>query len=320
MSLQGKSVLVTGGAGFIGSHLVDRIIKERPADISVIDNMSLGNQDNLSNALGAFDIDIFKTDISNKKNLQRIIEKKDVDVVFNLAVVPLPVSFTDPRRCLTENIDGVINICEMARKGKFDTLIHFSSSEVYGDCIKAPMDEEHPLNGKTPYAASKISGDKIIKSYITTYSIDSTIIRPFNNFGPRQNYQDHAGVIPITVRRILEGSQPVIYGDGSQTRDFIYVEDTVDAAVELYMESKSRGQVVNIGSGVERTIESLLNLVTDYMDYTGEIMYKEERTADVERHLADISRANKLINFEPSRNFENNLSQTVDWFVQEMKS
>lgn len=318
MKLENKSVLVTGGAGFIGSHLVERIGQEDPANLVVVDDMSLGRHENLDHSSTDSELVVYNKDVSDEEALTSIIEEENVDVVFNLAVSPLPLSLSDPKKCSENNIDSVLSLCEFARKGAFDTLVHFSSSEVYGDCVDAPMDEEHPLNGKTPYAASKIAGDKFVRSYVTTHDIDARIIRPFNNFGPRQNYREYAGVIPITVRRIIEGKSPVIYGDGSQTRDFIHVTDTVDAAIALYEEPASRGEVVNIGSGVEQTIEDVVQIISDQMGYDGDIPYKEERTADVTRHVADITRAEEMIDFEPQRNFEENLRRTVDWFADEL--
>lgn len=309
MTLTNKSVLVTGGAGFVGSNLVDRILQDNPKKLVVVDNLFLGKRTNLNKEV---QLHTFSALITNK--MLSTISANQIDVVFNLAVIPLPVSLTMPVFCFTENVGITQNLCELLRKGCYKTLIHFSSSEVYGTAQYVPMGEDHPLNGITPYAASKIASDALVLSYYKTFGLDISIVRPFNIYGPRQNNEGYAGVIPITLKRIINNESPIIEGNGKQTRDFSYVTDVVDAAVRIYECLESRGIAVNIASGQEITIEEIINILnTENM----KVIYKDKRIGDVDRHLADISLAKKLINYEPKINYKVGLEKTKEWYIKE---
>jgi UDP-glucose 4-epimerase len=318
MSLRNKSVVVTGGAGFIGSHLVDRIVQEDPEKIIVIDNMFLGNISNLHDAKkSSTDIpfSLYQRDVSDYTSMKPIFNDEVVDVVFNLAVIPLPTSLERPVWTFNENNNITSSVCELARDDLFDTLIHFSSSETYGTSVYGdPMSESHPLNGLTPYAASKIACDALVYSYQKTFGIDATVVRPFNNYGPRQNKESYAGVIPITVTRILSGLSPILHGSGDHTRDYLYVTDTADAAVSIYNHQNTRGKVLNIASGRKISISHLIHEIMRIMDYTGDIIQEPERPGDVKCHIADISLARDLINFEQRVDFDNGIKMTIDWY------
>jgi UDP-glucose 4-epimerase len=315
MSLKNKSVLVIGGAGFIGSHLVDQIIRDAPDNIIVVDNLFLGKTSNLIEAQKKFaDLRFVNKDASMYEEMSQLSENECIDVAFNLAVIPLPASIERPSWTFKHNIDIALTACELARNDNIKTLIHFSSSEVYGSSIYAPMDENHPLNGTTTYAASKAASDLLVLSYYKMYNIDCSIIRPFNNFGPRQNEGSYAGVIPITIKRILSGISPVIYGDGKQTRDYIYVTDTAKAAIDIYNSPQSRGLALNIASGKEVSIEYLVHQISYYMGWKKGIVYEKERQGDVRRHIANIFLAEDLLDFRPSISFEDGLKKTIDWY------
>ena len=320
MSLKNKSVLVTGGAGFIGSYLVDRIIKEEPENLVVVDNFFIGKESNLKEARKNYaNLKIYNQDASDYEIMSKVMKNEVIDVVFNLAVIPLPASLTKPRWGFEQNVNITLSICELARNGFFDTLIHFSSSEAYGTSEYAPMDEKHPLNGTTPYAASKAASDQLVFSYCRTFGIDASIIRPFNNYGPRQNEGSYAGVIPLTIKRILRGEVPVIYGDGKQTRDYVYVSDTANAAIGVYNSKSTRNKVLNIASGKEISIETLVKLIAKYLNCGKPIVYEEERQGDVRRHIANIYLAEDLIGFKPAVSLEEGLKKTVDWYRKNMK-
>jgi UDP-glucose 4-epimerase len=282
MNLKNKVILVTGGAGFIGSHLVDRLIKEKPEKIVVVDNLFLGKEVNLADALKDFgNLKIFREDASNFEKMDEILRTENVDVVFNLAVIPLPTSLVKPEWSVDVSIKITNILCELLREEAFETLIHCSSSEAYGSAEYVPMDEKHPLNPTTPYAASKASCDHIVLSYYRTFGVDVVIIRPFNNYGPRQNERAYAGVIPTVIRRILEGQAPVIFGDGEQTRDYIYVTDTASAMVDTYKNKNTRGKLINIGSGKEISINDLVGTICQVMDYNNNPIHKNPRIGDV---------------------------------------
>jgi len=315
MSIKNKAVLVTGGAGFIGSHLVDRLIDEGAEKVVAVDSFFLGKERNLSDA---FERDpglvMIKQDVTDEKAVEKLLLDHGIDVVYNLAVIPLPASLDQPAWTYSHNNDIALSICELARKDKFKTLIHFSSSEAYGSSISGPMDENHPLNATTPYAASKAAGDLLVLSYCQTFGIDASIIRPFNNYGPRQNENSYAGVIPLTIKHILKGENPVIFGDGKQTRDYLYVTDTAMAATKIYETKSTRHRVLNIASGKEVAIEYLMKLLVEYMDSDLEVLYERDRPADVRRHIANVYLAEDLIGFKQSVMFEDGLKRTVEWY------
>ena len=317
MSLKNKSVLVTGGAGFIGSHLVDRLIGQKPDNLVVVDDFFLGKESNLKSARENFpDLVVYKQDAADYDAMCKIMKDENVDVVFNLAVIPLPASLDRPRWGFEKNVQMAMTTCELARNGFFKTLIHFSSSEAYGSSEYAPMDENHPLNGTTTYAASKSASDLLIFSYCRTYGIDASIIRPFNNYGPRQNEKSYAGVIPITIKRIMDGKAPLIYGDGQQTRDYLYVTDTASAAIKVHDVKATRNRVLNVASGVEISIERLIKIIADILGCDKEIIYEKDRPGDVRRHIANIFHAKDMIGFKPTVSFEDGPRTTVEWYRQ----
>ena len=315
LKLAGKSVLVTGGAGFIGSHLVDRIVREAPGNLVVIDNLFLGKEENLRQARQAFpSLKFYRQDASEYEATKRIISSEAVEVVFNLAVAPLPTSLERPRWTVENNVATTTVVCELLREGYYRTLIHFSSSEAYGSAQYIPMDEKHPLLPSTPYAASKIAGDHVALSYYKTFGVDVAILRPFNNFGPRQNEGAYAGVIPIVFGRALRGEPVIIYGDGEQTRDFIFVREVADAAVRIYEEPATRGQILNIATGHELSINRLVRAIFEIINQEVPIGYEACRPGDVRRHCGDIDLARKLIGFEPQVKIEAGLVETVAWY------
>lgn len=319
-SLKNKSILVTGGAGFIGSHLVDRLIKEEPEKIVVVDNFFLSKEANLADAQKKFEnFKIFREDASDFEKMNEILRAENIGVVFNLAVVPLPTSLVKPEWTVDVNIKITNVLCELLREEAFETLIHCSSSEAYGSAEYVPMDEKHPLNPTTPYAASKAASDHIVLSYYRTFGLDVSIVRPFNNYGPRQNERSYAGVIPTTIRSIFEGETPVIFGDGEQTRDYIYVTDTANAMVEIYKNKNTRGKLINIGSGKEISINNLIRAICHVMNYNNNPMYKDPRIGDVRRHCADITFAKEVIDFKPMIDFEEGLRKTVEWYAKSLK-
>jgi UDP-glucose 4-epimerase len=320
-SLHGKSVLVTGGAGFIGSHLVDRLIEESPSRLTVVDNLFLGREENLAAARARFDgLRLYRDDATDAAVFARILVDEQVEVVFNLAVVPLPASLERPRWSIEHNVALATVPCELLREERFATLIHFSSSEAYGSATYVPMDESHPSVPSTPYAASKIAGDQIVLSYVHTYGLDAAILRPFNNFGPRQNAGTYAGIIPIVVQRAQAGEPVTIFGDGEQTRDFVFVRDTVDAAVRIYREPSTRGRIVNIASGREVSVNELVRELLDVLGSDVAVEHAAARPGDVRRHAGDIGLARRLIGFEPGTSLHEGIAETVAWYSAEARA
>jgi len=312
--LNQKTICVAGGAGFVGSHLCDRLLKEDFKSMIVIDNLATGELKNLKVTLQDSRVSFIQQDLCDYDGLKKILSQLNVDVLINLAVIPLLASFNEPISCFEQNTSIVSNLCQLTHETSISKFIHFSSSEVYGDLIYDPMDENHPLNGTTPYAASKIAGDKLIQSYIKSFEINSTIIRPFNIFGPRQNMGQYAAVIPRVVKRVFQKKEPTIFGSGEQTRDFNFVGDVVEACADILNESDFEYDIINIGSGVERPIREIIESVCCLMDYSGEIEYEPWRQADIMRHRADFRRAAEIIDYEYTDNFDEQLQYTIDWY------
>jgi UDP-glucose 4-epimerase len=320
-SLTGKNVMVTGGAGFIGSHLVERIARDSPARLVVVDNMFLGHEDNLTAGQEAFPgLKIYRQDAADFDAMAAIVASESIEVVFNLAIVPLPASLVNPRWTVDHNVALATVACELLRLGHYQTLVHFSSSEAYGSAEYIPMGEDHPSIPSTPYAASKLAGDYSVLSYRETYGVDATVLRPFNNYGPRQNAGAYAGIIPIVVSRAMRGEGIEIFGDGEQTRDFIFVRDTAEAAVRMYEMESTRGKVINIASGRETTINTLVRELLDILGSDVAVTHEEPRPGDVRRHCGGISRAEELIGFEASTSLADGLKETVAWYLETLPS
>jgi UDP-glucose 4-epimerase len=312
-NLKYKTILVTGGAGFLGSHLVDALILKKVKKIIIIDNLFNGNLENLAYAKNSKKLKIFIHDASKYSVLEKSFLKYKVDVVFNCATKALNYSFINPKDAFLVNTSITINLLEIQRKKLFKTLCHFSTSEVYGSAKYKPMDELHPTNPLTTYAAGKLSADKAVQSYVAMFDLDAFIVRPFNNYGPRQNIKNYlSGVIPSTVKKILSNLKPEIYGSGNQSRDFIYVEDTIHAVLKLYSILK-RGEDVNISAANEITINHLVKKICKFMNYKGKIIKKLNRVADVKSHNSSNKKMKKLINFKITP-FDIALKKTLNWY------
>lgn len=313
--IKGKNVLVTGGAGFIGSHLCDELLVRGANRVVCVDNFFLGKMENIAEAMDHANFVLYRDDCRQFGVMQSIIEKEEIEVVFNMATIALNYSFFNPFDAYMVNVQIANTLLELLKVGTYKTLIHTSSSEAYGTAQYSPMDENHPTDPTTPYAAGKAAADMMVHSFSKVLDLDISIIRPFNNYGPRQNAEGPlAGIIPVTAKRIKNGGRPVINGDGEQTRDFIYVKDTVRGLLLAYEKEESRGKIINLGSGKDMTMNSLLRGICDYMGYTGEWDHQEERTSDVRNLCANIDRARTVLGFEPKTMFEDGIKETLDWY------
>lgn len=313
--IEGKNVLVTGGAGFIGSHLCDEILARGANKVVCVDNFFLGKMENIAEAMKHENFVLYRDDCRQFGVMQSVIEKEEIEVVFNMATIALNYSFFNPFDAYMVNVQIANTLLELLKVGAYKTLIHTSSSEAYGTAQYSPMDENHPTDPTTPYAAGKAAADMMAHSFSKVLDLDISIIRPFNNYGPRQNAEGPlAGIIPVTAKRIKNGGRPMINGDGEQTRDFIYVKDTVRGLLLAYEKEKSRGKIINLGSGKDMTMNSLLRSICDYMGYTGEWEHREERISDVRNLCANIDRARVVLGFEPQMSFEIGIKETLDWY------
>ena len=314
-SLTGQRVMVTGGAGFIGSHLVDRLMIEGVEEVVVVDNLFLGEERNLERAQSSGRLHFYRDDVELASSLHYIFERHAIDTVFHAATKPLNYSFLNPTNSFSSNVTMVLNLLECQRRGAFRTLCQFSTSEVYGNALYEPMDENHPRRPTTTYAGGKAAADLAVENYVSMFDVDAYIVRPFNNYGPRQNWRGPlAGVIPITIARILDGESPEVHGDGEQSRDFIHVFDTVDAIVKLDRVMPP-GESVNISTNNCIAVGTLVKMICKGMGYSGEIVRKPARSSDVLWHNASNEKARSMIDYRLTP-FEKGLRDTIQWYRQ----
>jgi UDP-glucose 4-epimerase len=307
-------IMITGGAGFIGSHLCDKYTGEDHTVIC-LDNFMSGNLVNVRHLLNNRNFKLIKGDVRDYDLLEKIM--RDVDVVFHLAAqIHVDRSYIEPKLTYDVNVMGTQNILEVARLHDVSRIIYASTSEVYGSAQYYPIDEKHPLNAPHPYGASKIAADRMCYAYIQTYGMNISIVRLFNIYGPRQRDVGYGGVISIFTRRILNNMPPIIYGDGSQTRDYTYVNDAVSAYDSVLKQKEPIGEPLNFGSGREETIIDLANMIIKYSGKKGEIkpVHIEPRIGEVQRLIADPGRAKKLLGWEPVTKLETGLEKFVKWY------
>lgn len=306
--MKNKNILITGGLGFIGSHIADALMENN--NITIVDNLSTGNIKNLSNP-DHENLKIVKQDICDT-NLDDLT--KDTDYIFHLAAMAsVPLSVENPIECNEINVNATVKLLKSAVNNNVKKIIFSSSSAVYGENRNMPLKETEPLMPTSPYAASKASCEVYLKSFYESYGLNYTALRYFNVFGPKQDKNSqYAAVIPNFISALLEGKQAVIYGDGEQTRDFVYVGDIVRANISA-CESDYNG-VVNVASGEKLTINKLYEIVKNTLESDLEPDYLPERLGDIKHSLADVTNM-KNINLKiDSSNFENQLEETVNWF------
>ena len=305
--MKNKKVIVTGGLGFIGSKLVERLIAQN--EVTIIDDKSTGKLDNV-NHLKQDNLNIINGSITDL-NLTKIFE--DQDYVFHQAALPsVPRSVKDPISSNEANITGTLKVLTAAKDSGVKKVICASSSSVYGDTPTLPKSEDMPVNPLSPYAVTKVTGEFYCKVFQDIYGLQTASLRYFNVFGPRQDpNSQYAAVIPKFIYAIQNNEPPIIYGDGEQSRDFSYIKHVVDANI-LACESDKTG-IFNIACGRRITINKLVDMINEILGKDIEPVYAEPRPGDIKHSLADISRA-RTFGYEPEGNFKEELKETITWF------
>ena len=306
-----KSAIVTGAAGFIGSHIVDLLLSKGFSVIG-IDNMRTGTVQNLEDALKNNKFQLLKEDVCNKKFPDLIQE--EVDVIFHLAAISsVKLSVENPILINDNNVVGTVNVLEMARKLDVERVIYSSSAAVYGNPESLPVRLETPLNPLSPYAASKISAEMYSISYGNLYGFTPVIFRYFNVFGPRQEDSEYSGVIPIFINQILQNKDITIDGDGKQTRSFIFVTDVAQAT---YLGSQLKdSHILNLSGTDSIGVLDLAHLIKNSIsDSTSSIVHRDARQGDVKDSIGSMERTSAVLGFSPTVPFETGLDRTVSWY------
>jgi len=297
-------VLVTGGAGFIGSHLI-RVLVRAGHQVRVLDNLSTGSIENLADVLDA--IEFVRGDVRDYGVVESAV--RGVDAVAHLAaLIDVAESVEKPDLYFDVNVRGTYNVVKASKN--VSTFVFASSSAVYGEPIRVPIPEDHPLMSKSPYAASKVSGEAFVQAFANQYGFRPVILRLFNVYGPKQS-RSYAGVIIEFTRRVSRGEPPVIFGNGEQTRDFVHVSDVVEAVMLSLRNEGARG-VFNIGSGEGVTINRLAHLILELMSREDlRPIYAPPRLGDIRHSIADITRARKELGFEPKLGLEVGIKELI---------
>lgn len=303
-----RNILVTGGAGFIGSHLIDRLVKYN-YNVTCIDNLSIGNLDNLNQVENK--IDFFKLDLNKVNDVEKIIRDKKIEVIFHYAAtVGVKRTLENPFKVLAD-AEITHNLLESARKCNVERFIYASSSEVYGDPVEIPEKENGILNAKLPYAVTKLMCEKYCESYHSFYGLKTTSLRFFNVYGPRQESSVYGFVVGIFIKQALNKQPLTVIGDGKQTRDFMFVSDNVDASVRTLDAKKSFGKPINLGSGKETTILELANKINDITGNKKGVTFVKPREYEIMRRVADTRLMESILGFKPKVSLTDGLIRTV---------
>lgn len=315
MGFEFKRALVTGGAGFIGSHIIEELLK-RDVEVISIDDFSAGKEENISKFMGKKNFTSINCDVTDYNRLERYFN--GVHVVFHQAASKKTVCLKDPRRDLEVNALGTFNVLEACREHHVKKFVYASTGSVYGEARYFPQDEEHPLNPTSFYGTSKMGAEKYVNIFARLYGLNTTILRYFHVYGPRQEYSDFGGVIPIFIRRLLNGQPPIIFGDGTQQRSFTYVKDVVFANLLVASRDDASGECYNCASGIKVTINELAHKLADMMGMSHlSPIYEDWAPGDIKVFDIDNSKL-KGLGFEFQTSFDEGLRKTVEWYKKRL--
>ncbi len=323
VNLGDKKLLVTGADGFIGSHLTEELVRRGYDVRAFVLYNSFGSWGWLDHAPSEIRdrVEVVAGDIRDKVSVKHAM--KGCDIVLNLAaLIAIPYSYRAPYSYVETNITGTLNVLQAARELNVEKVVHTSTSEVYGTAQFVPITEEHPLQGQSPYSASKIAGDQLAYSYFASFDTPVAIIRPFNTYGPRQSAR---AVIPTIITQIANGMRRIQLGALEPTRDFNYIKDTVNGFIAVAASDNSVGEVINIGSNFEISIGDTAKLIAELMQADVNFYLDPQRLrpgkSEVERLWADNSKAGELLGWQPAYGaldgFKRGLQETIDWFTNE---
>ncbi len=317
MSGGSPCVLVTGAAGFIGSHLTERLVRDGMTVRAFVHYNSAGSWGWLDRSPVRDEVEVVQGDIADRDSVRGAVV--GADIVFHLAaLIAIPYSYRAPFSYLRTNVEGTLNVLEAVREQSVGRFVHTSTSEVYGTAKRVPIREDHPLQGQSPYAATKIAADKLAESFHLSFGVPVVTVRPFNTFGPRQSAR---AVVPTIITQALSRSE-IVLGNLAPTRDLSFVADTVDGFVRAAHCDAAIGSVLNLGTGREISIGDLARTITRLTGTSAVPRVSEDRLrpegSEVERLCADNSRALELLDWKPRYSLEDGLRETIDWVAEHM--
>jgi nucleoside-diphosphate-sugar epimerase len=306
-----EKFLVTGGAGFIGSNICRRLVSEG-CFVRVVDNLLTGKKSNLVDVIDK--IEFLQADMGDSEVAQSVL--KDIDVVLHQGALPsVPVSVENPAATHQHCINATFTLLLAARDAGVKRFVYAASSSAYGDSPTSPKVESMPTSPLSPYAVAKLTGEYYCSVFYNIYGLQTISLRYFNVFGPYQDpTSQYAAAIPAFVMAILKDEPPTIYGDGEQSRDFTYIDNVVDANLLAARANQTKGQVINIACGQAVTVNEIIDMINGLLGKNVKPQYTDPRPGDVKHSLADITAAQKLINFKPSVSFHEGLKKAIDWY------
>jgi len=310
--------LITGIAGFIGSSLAHALV-QRGEQVRGVDNISTGKRENLAGLMDR--LEFREADLLDLDAMQRACQ--GVDFVLHQAAIPsVPKSVHDPLGNNRANVDGTVNLLVAARDAKVKRVIYAASSSAYGDTPTLPKREDMTPNPVSPYAVAKLAGEHYMRSFCRCYGLETICLRYFNIFGPRQDpWSPYSGVLAKFITQMLSGEQPTIFGDGTQSRDFTYIDNVIEANLLACKASAAAlGQTFNIATGERFDLNQTFNILKKLTGYSGQVKYAPERAGDVKHSLADISCAEKYLGYKPKVDFQKGLERTVAWYRSQVQA
>ncbi|MGB3422542.1 MAG: SDR family NAD(P)-dependent oxidoreductase [Dolichospermum sp.] len=313
--MQNKRILITGGAGFIGSELVRQILVQETKQVIVVDNLVNGRQENLKE-LPTEQLELVVADIRDSERMAKLMS--GIDIVFHLACLGVRHSIHSPYENHEVNATATLELLRAAKAAEVSRFIYVSSSEVYGTARWVPMTEEHPTFPMTVYGASKLAGECYAKAFYETYGYPTVVVRPFNSYGPRCHHEGDSGeVIPKFLLRRMAGKPMVVFGDGTQSRDFTYVSDTARGIMMAGFTDSAVGQTINLGSGFEIAINDLAQEIASIVEQPDiGVIHDEPRPGDVLRLYAETTKAYKLLGFKPQVSLREGLIKLRNWYLR----
>ncbi len=312
----GKNALVTGAAGFIGSHLVDLLIDSGYTVIG-IDNLSTGRMENLERAVAGDSFTFVKADITDPDIRSKV--PSDIEYIFHLAAISsVKVSIEDPALVHHVNATGTLNVLILARELGVKRVVFSSSAAVYGDPRRLPVTEDTPVHALSPYGASKIAGEQYMHAYREAFGLETVILRYFNVFGPRQAYSAYSGVVSVFINRALANENLIVDGDGLQTRSLIYVSDVVEYTKRAAEVPEANGQVFNVGGNKDIRVVDIADRVLVTVGADCKIRHGPPRVGDVKKSIGSIKRAKSVLGYSPKVSFDKGLQWTIDWYREHM--